>query len=292
MNLTYTYKRLKMNTDIKTLTEQAYNIAISAGNYAKYLRNKIYKNGFLPFDLTELTTNSESCATNEDILLSNFILEKISEISTIPIISEESHTILQNDTFWCVDPLDGSFCFSHNTGPYSILISLIKNGRPILGIAHYPEQNRTYMGAYGIGSYIIQNKQKKLLQYKTVKYNANTICGLITNAVPDPTPVKFFLEQCGIKKFKEVTGAPNPALVLTGLGDVMPLFHRQYEWDIAAYDAIIKYSTQSYTPGIFDLNGLPVVYGKQNNNRPFENPKLLVVLNDTLKQTIISNKTR
>ena len=281
-----------MHADIKNLTDQAYDIAINAGNYAKYLRNKIYKNGFLPFDLIELTTNSESCATNEDILLSNFILEKISEISNIPIISEESHTILQNDTFWCVDPLDGSFCFSHNTGPYSILISFIQKGKPILGIAHYPEQNTTYIGAYGLGAYIIQNNKKRVLRYKTTNYGVNTKCGLITNATPDTSPIKNFLKQRGITKFKDVIGAPNPALILTGAGDVMPLFHRQYEWDIAAYDAIIKYSTQSYTPGIFDLNGFPVVYGKQNNNRPFENPKLLVVLNDTLKQTIISNKTR
>ncbi len=279
-----------MNPNIRNLTEQAYNIAISAGKYAKSLRKQIYKDGFLPFDLNELTTNTESCATSEDVLLSDFILKEISQISTTPIISEESHTILQNNTFWCVDPLDGSFCFSHNTGPYAILVSFIQNGKPLVGIAHYPEQNKTYVGAYGIGSYIIQGTKKKSLHYGFV--NTRNICGIITNASPDPQPIRQYLEQLGIHKFKEATGAPNPALILTGGGDIMPLFHRQYEWDIAPYDAIIRYAMHDYKPGIFDLDGRPVVYGKQNHNRPFENPKLIVAPDERLKKLILASKMR
>ena len=241
-----------MQLDIKHLLSQSFDIIVESGEYAKKIRKDIYKNGFLRFDLNELMHTKENLAEDEDFLMSDFVCNKIKSISDIPVISEESHIRLKTNTFWCIDPLDGSFCFSHDTGPYSILISLIYMGHPVIGLACFPEQKIIYIGSSVTGSYIIKNNIKKPLIYKPNMYK-NNIRGIITNATPDPEPIKKYLMQFNITKFTEVLGAPNPALILLGHGDIMPLFHRQYEWDIAAYDAILRYAQNSYKSAIVDL---------------------------------------
>lgn len=135
---------------------------------------------------------------------------------------------------------------------------------------------------------MIKKGKKKRVSYSDSSYKRD-LCGIITNASPDPAPIKQYLRQFNITKFTETLGAPNPALILSGQGDVMPLFHRQYEWDIAAYDAILRYAHTNQKPVITDLYGNPVKYGKQDENRPFENPKLIATYNKNLINQICNN---
>ena len=277
-----------MKLNITKLLSDSFDIILESGKYAQTIRRDIYKDGFLPFYLDEIMAVTETPAENEDFLMSDFLHKKIRSISEIPIISEEYHTKLESDTFWCIDPLDGSFCFSHDTGPYSILISLIYRGKPVLGLACFPEQKIIYTGSSETGSHMIKKGKKKQISYRANSYK-HDLRGIITNASPDPEPIKQYLQQFNITKFTETLGAPNPALLLSGHGDVMPLFHRQYEWDIAAYDAILRYAHTNQKPAIVDLYGNPVKYGKQDENRPFENPKLVATYNKNLIKQICNN---
>ena len=277
-----------MELDINKLLNDSFEVISESGKYAKKIRKDIYKNGFLPFDLAEIMSVTDTPAENEDFLLSDFLHKGISSISELPIISEEYHTRLDSDTFWCIDPLDGSFCFSHNTGPYSILISLIYRGKPVIGLACFPEQDIIYTASSITGSYIIKGNKKKKLVYRSNLYG-NDLRGIITNASPDPEPIKQYLRQFNINKFTETLGAPNPALILSGQGAIMPLFHRQFEWDIAAYDAILRYAHTSHKSAIVDLYGNPVCYGKQDTSKSFENPKLIATYNRNLINQICNN---
>ena len=277
-----------MELDINKLLSKSFEIIAESGKYAQQIRKDIYKKGFLPFNMDEIMSVTETPAENEDFLMSDFLHKKIRSISEIPIISEEYHTRLNSDTFWCLDPLDGSFCFSHDTGPYSILISLIYKGRPVIGLACFPEQNIIYTASSITGSYLIKGSKKKKLVHKSNVYG-NNLRGIITNASPDPEPIKKYLHQFNITRFTETLGAPNPALILSDQGDIMPLFHRQYEWDIAAYDAILRYAHTNQNPAIVDLYGNPVIYGKQDVHRPFENPKLIATYNKNLIRQICDN---
>lgn len=279
-----------MIDDLNYLADKIYNLVQEAGTYAKNMRKQIYKNGFLPFDLDELLVNTETFSAPEDFRMSDFICDKLQKISSIPIVSEENAHKLSDDTFWCIDPLDGTYCFSHNTGPYAILISLIYHGYPILGLARYPEENITYVGAKTIPSYIFAGNKKHRLTYNQCK--SGSLRGIISNASPESAPIIKYLNGIGISNFIEVTGCPNPALTLSGKGDIMPLFHRQYEWDTAAYDAILRYSNSAHRPCFFDTHGQVLKYGKYTGAHPFENPKVVVTPNEALKLTIRNNLQR
>ena len=69
----------------------------------------------------------------------------------IPVMSEEmpleqQQAIMKCNEYWCVDPLDGTrtaveYSKGHkeNVG-FGVLIALIRDGKPVFGVAHYPAQ--------------------------------------------------------------------------------------------------------------------------------------------------------
>jgi 3'(2'), 5'-bisphosphate nucleotidase len=278
----------KMKEKLDFLTARVFDLLMESGKYAMAVRRRIYKDGFLPLNLSQILKKEDTKAKTEDFMMNDFITSRLKKITGWQIISEENYDSPRDDAFWLVDPLDGSFCFSHNTGPYSILVSLIENGEPIFGAVHYPEENMTFIGCKAKGAYIYANGTISKLSYK---YDAGSLFrGIISNASPDPEPVKEFLSNLGVSSYYESVGCPNAALTLTGCGDIMPMLHNQYEWDIAAYDAILRYSNPKEERCIIDMNGNPAQYGKYNQDKPFLNPVLIATPNKILQNRIKNGK--
>ena len=71
------------------------------------------------------------------------------------------------DTFWCVDPLDGTKEFIKKNGEFTVNIALIENHQPVLGVIHIPVANETFMALKGEGAFKIQNNQTQALIKQT-----------------------------------------------------------------------------------------------------------------------------
>ncbi len=54
---------------------------------------------------------------------------------------------------WTVDPIDGTRSFIRGLPFYSILISLLHHGEPVIGIVSFPALGETYWGVKGQGAY-------------------------------------------------------------------------------------------------------------------------------------------
>jgi 3'(2'), 5'-bisphosphate nucleotidase len=75
----------------------------------------------------------------------------------IPIVSEETNLseldlvrlISRAESFWLVDPLDGTKDFVGRTGEFSVSIALISAGRPIVGYIYVPMEETLYCAAEG-----------------------------------------------------------------------------------------------------------------------------------------------
>ena len=72
------------------------------------------------------------------------------------------------DTFWLVDPLDGTKDFIAKNGGFTVNIALIKNHKPILGVVTIPVTQDIYYaelnkGAYKNGSKIYNHSTRKQL---------------------------------------------------------------------------------------------------------------------------------
>ena len=67
----------------------------------------------------------------------------------MPDFSERKHW----DTYWLVDPLDGTKEFIKKNGEFTVNIALIKSKIPVLGVVHVPAQKISYYAEEGIGSF-------------------------------------------------------------------------------------------------------------------------------------------
>lgn len=76
----------------------------------------------------------------------------------IPVLSEEGADIPYEErrhweTFWCVDPLDGTREFINRNGEFTVNIALIEHGVPVLGVIYVPVTDTMYYGGAGMGSF-------------------------------------------------------------------------------------------------------------------------------------------
>jgi len=127
-----------MNQDIpiqNTLPELklAIQAAINAGKEVMFVYDK---------DFSSTLKSDNEPLTEADIKSNEIILKTISSFGH-PILSEESvddKKRLDFKKIWIVDPLDGTSDFIKKTGEFTILISLVENHIPILGVIYWSFQ--------------------------------------------------------------------------------------------------------------------------------------------------------
>ena len=95
--------------------------------------------------------NDGSVVTKAD-LNSHLAIKDV--LTDFPILSEEGDkTGRKNDTMWIVDPLDGTNDFLNKTGDFSIMVGLLRKGKPLLGVVYIPAKEDLYFASYGKGAY-------------------------------------------------------------------------------------------------------------------------------------------
>ena len=99
--------------------------------------------------------DDDSPITKAD-LESNKILRSVLEISGIPILSEEDvddKTRLGSEKVWIVDPLDGTSDFVNRTGEFTIMVGLVQNHIPVMGLIYWPINQKLYYAEKGMGAF-------------------------------------------------------------------------------------------------------------------------------------------
>src|SRR5436309_10389032 len=112
-----------------------------------------------PFEVTQ--KDDTTPVTAADLASERIIVEMLtSAFPEIPIVSEETVPAAGFASpaarFWVVDPLDGTKEFVARNGEFAVLIGLVENGRPVLGVVHGPALDVTYV-ADGAGTAMLRN---------------------------------------------------------------------------------------------------------------------------------------
>jgi len=160
---------------------------------------------------------------------------------SIPILSEESSTILDSKTnlFWCIDPIDGTKEFINRNGEFTINIGLIEDKKPIAGLILAPVSNELYYAQSNYGAFFEKNKKIKRLSVK--KFDKKNIVFAISRSHLNED-TKIFLDNYANKKFMSIGSSLKLCLVASGVVDCYPRFGPTSFWDIAAGHIIIKES--------------------------------------------------
>ena len=149
------------------------NLAIDAVIDAGKTVMEIYDQGF-----EQMTKINNDPLTKADVE-SNKIIHEIISTSDHPILSEESDDTkkrLERKTVWIVDPLDGTSDFIHKTNEFTIMIGLVKEQKPILGVIYCPTNDTLYVAQQDQGAY-------QLLGEKWSKLSVSTISDLAKSRV-------------------------------------------------------------------------------------------------------------
>ena len=149
----------------QSLLDQVRTLANEAG---KHLAR------FYQQDVTIQTKSDNTPVTEADLFVSQFLIEKLTALfPDIPVISEENCNIPFEQrqtwhTYWLIDPLDGTQQFIDRTDQFSVLITLVQDHQPVLGVIHFPILNITYYAMKGFGAFKQSNKEITRLQPRNI----------------------------------------------------------------------------------------------------------------------------
>ena len=149
----------------QSLLDQVQTLANEAG---KHLTR------FYQQDVTIQTKSDNTPVTEADLFVSQFLIEKLTALfPEIPVLSEENCNIPFEQrqtwqTYWLIDPLDGTQQFIDRTDQFSVLITLVQNHQPVLGVIHFPILNITYYAMKGFGAFKQSDKEITRLQPRKI----------------------------------------------------------------------------------------------------------------------------
>jgi len=144
-----------MNTEIPIENPSLeVHLAIQAALEAGKIVMNVYNQEF-----SSTLKNNDEPLTEADVK-SNQIIQKIISDSGHPILSEESvddKKRLDFKKIWIIDPLDGTSDFIKKTGEFTIMISLVDDHIPILGVIYWPIKSTLYLAQKDQGAFKSEN---------------------------------------------------------------------------------------------------------------------------------------
>jgi 3'(2'), 5'-bisphosphate nucleotidase len=178
----------------------------------------------------------------------------------IPILSEEgAHLPYEErqhwETFWCVDPLDGTKEFIRRNGEFTVNIALVHRQQPVLGIIYVPVSGTLYYGGEGIGSF--KRTADGVTTPIRVAAGDDTwvAVGSRSHASPEEAQV---LSRYPIARSITAGSSLKFCLVAEGQAHLYYRHGPTMEWDTAAGQALVQASG-----GVMTMpDGAPFVYNK------------------------------
>ncbi len=252
-------------------------LAISAIRKASKAVMEIYNSKFT----TSLKDGNEPI-TEADLKSNQIILNSLSE-SNHPILSEESQDDLEkrldSKKVWIVDPLDGTTDFVNKTGEFTIMIALVEDHIPILGVISNPSQNTLYIAQKGQGAYSVSNDDLwKKLEVTTTDEFKN--CKVVGSRFHQSDKERNFLKELNISQFTSRGSSLKAIDICLAKADLYFTFtSKMKQWDTCASNCIVTEAGGKFT----DMNGNTLKYNIEKLNH--ENG--LLVTNGLIHNKII-----
>ena len=215
-----------------------------------------YEKGFKTF-----TKTVNSPVTDAD-LQSNKIIKEILSVTKHSILSEEDvddKNRLSNDMIWIIDPLDGTSDFIDKTGEFTVMIALIENQKPILGVIAWPTEKTLFVAQKNCGAFrYSDNKWEKI---SVTKISELPKCRTIGSRHHLSDKEKDFIKKIGIKDFTSIGSSLKVGKISSGQAEVyITTTNKMKEWDTAASHCIISEAGGKMT----DMLGNELTYNNEN----------------------------
>jgi 3'(2'), 5'-bisphosphate nucleotidase len=186
-----------------------------------------------------------------------------------PVVSEElpaAEATLRAPRLWLVDPIDGTKDFIRGSEGFSVMIGIVRDGRPVLGVVHQPAvgaTGRTFFATPDGGAHVVEADRVQRLGVSTVASAASA--RLVASASHRSDDIDRVKQTLGIDNEQNV-GSIGVKLCLIAMGARDLYVNPQAKtkaWDSCAPEAILAGAGGKLT----DLFGDLVDYSELRHRR-------------------------
>jgi 3'(2'), 5'-bisphosphate nucleotidase len=206
-----------------------------------------------------------SPVTEADLAADHIIVEGLARLAPrISLLSEERVHLAKppyKDSFFLIDPLDGTKEFVAGRDEFTVNVALVTHGAPLLGIVSAPALGLIWRGIVGRGAERLTLRDGVIAQATPIKTRPCPPRGVewtvaVSRSHGDERTEAFIAGRGGA--IRSVLGsAVKFGRVAEGQVDIYPRLSPTSEWDVAAGHAVVVAAGGKVT----DSHGRPLHFG-------------------------------
>jgi len=195
----------------------------------------------------------------------------------VPVLSEESAAEEIRDradweTFWLVDPLDGTKEFVKGTGEFTVNVALVEGARPVIGVVDVPQLKRCYRAAPGVPTEVAQDDGPFMKVHTRVPPDVAPV--LVASRDHAGSGVRAFATGLGEGvQFTSAGSSLKFCLVAEGRADFYLRDLPTMEWDTAAAQCVVERAGGA----VFSILGTDGFSSLKYNKESLKNPPFIAV---------------
>lgn len=213
-----------------------------------------------------------SPVTEADLAADKIIAEGLARLAPgVPTLSEERTHLSAapyRNSFFLVDPLDGTQEFVAKRDEYTVNLALITDGEPLLGIVGAPALGLIWRGLVGRGAErLLVTKDASArgaaqpIKTRPTPPPGNPWIVTVSRSHGDKRTEAFIARRPGA--IRQITGsAVKFCRVAEGIADIYPRLSPTSEWDVAAGHAVVVAAGGKITDG----NGAQLRFGTRKGD--------------------------
>ena len=210
-----------------------------------------------------------SPVTEADLAADRIIAEGLAQVApATPSLSEErvrADTLSYKESFFLVDPLDGTKEFVAGRKEFTVNVALVTQGTPLLGIVSAPALGLVWRGLVGRGAERLTLGEGKPLiepvRTRPFPPRGQPWTVAVSRLHGDARTEAFIADRPGAIRC-ELGSAVKFGRVAEGVVDIYPRLSPTSEWDVAAGHAVVTAAGGRIT----DSKGAPLVFGTGRKN--------------------------
>ena len=213
---------------------------------------------FYQSDYTTYNKVDNSPVTEADIKASQLLEKGLPKISNFPVLSEENTPKngewMNWQTYWMIDPIDGTKHFINGTGDFCICIALIHENKAVFGLINAPTTKTTWFaqkGDTGVNKLFagqVDQPHNVSPALMTVALSASYLSKKMNTLLNVFSEFQWYNRGSALKYID----------IIEGKASIYPKIRDTYEWDSAAGQCLLECAGGEV---INFLSGKPLYYG-------------------------------
>jgi len=178
----------------------------------------------------------------------------------VPVIAEEEVAAgripAHGDTYFLVDPLDGTKEFVRGGDDYTVNIGLIVEGVPLLGAVYAPATDTLHAGLVREGAWMVDSSGRRAI---SVRDPGDELVAVASKSHFNQPTADYLCEAAKDCGYLAIGSSLKFCVVADGRADIYPRLSPTSEWDTAAGHAVLLAAGGR----VDGPDGRPLAYGKR-----------------------------